>query len=166
MVSGFLPIWKSSSRSLNCPWMSPHTVTGARTDTTLGSLIRISLACSEEIDFSFQDSVLNLITFLDTRHVMPGLIRRSARHGHVENSNHEGQMNLLCQICSRQLWLGSKQVHKSVIMDSLCRTEAVHLPLKVFHIAKAAPHANLAQTRAVQATRRLLRAPYTPHSRK
>ena len=44
--TGSLPqISKISSRSKNCPWVSPQTVTGARTCTRLGSAIRISLAC-------------------------------------------------------------------------------------------------------------------------
>lgn len=32
-------------RSWNCPWMSPQTMTGARTGTTFGSYVKIYLAC-------------------------------------------------------------------------------------------------------------------------
>lgn len=44
-LTGSLPeISKISSRSKNCPWVSPQTVTGARTLTRLGSARRISFA--------------------------------------------------------------------------------------------------------------------------
>lgn len=46
-VRGCLPVRNSSSRSKNCPWISPHTVTGEHTGCTFDSSRRISFAFSQ-----------------------------------------------------------------------------------------------------------------------
>ncbi len=71
-------------RSWNCPWMSPQTITGARTRTTLGSSERIYFAYVKKDELFGKESLIRFrvgdCKFLTTQFVCQD------QHGRFDSS--------------------------------------------------------------------------------